>query len=257
MFLIRDWSFPYEYPYGAEGGDKFLEKRLRVSAIYMYRNDMPAFSPGCVPFCIFKIKNFLNFHWFERRITASKWYSQNEIKDFCSWGYWGFLSLINMPYGLNTMILSKVVLFCRMDGQLLGVSCMVGFQYVSYTLFISCQSAAFADSHQIPALMSFENFKQQPNGAIDNYSALPLHQLLYISITAHSPAEQIWKDVINSSLFLLRKATSLQKNKLDRLKHLAKKLVKIRHKKTFPTWLLQIYKDVGKCAKLMLYTSDL
>ncbi|CAJ0956253.1 unnamed protein product [Ranitomeya imitator] len=30
MFLVRDWSFPYEYPYGAEGGDKFLEKRLRV-----------------------------------------------------------------------------------------------------------------------------------------------------------------------------------------------------------------------------------
>ncbi|XP_063800970.1 atlastin-3 isoform X2 [Pseudophryne corroboree] len=30
MFLVRDWSFPYEYPYGAEGGEKFLEKRLRV-----------------------------------------------------------------------------------------------------------------------------------------------------------------------------------------------------------------------------------
>uniref|UniRef100_A0A8C5R661 Atlastin GTPase 3 n=1 Tax=Leptobrachium leishanense TaxID=445787 RepID=A0A8C5R661_9ANUR len=30
MFLIRDWSFPYEYFYGAEGGMKFLEKRLRV-----------------------------------------------------------------------------------------------------------------------------------------------------------------------------------------------------------------------------------
>ncbi|KAM8939233.1 atlastin-3 [Pelodytes ibericus] len=30
MFLIRDWSFPYEYHYGAGGGMKFLEKRLRV-----------------------------------------------------------------------------------------------------------------------------------------------------------------------------------------------------------------------------------
>ncbi|XP_053304654.1 atlastin-3 [Spea bombifrons] len=30
MFLVRDWSFPYEYHYGADGGMKFLEKRLRV-----------------------------------------------------------------------------------------------------------------------------------------------------------------------------------------------------------------------------------
>ena len=28
MFLIRDWSFPYEQPYGAEGGNNLLEKRL-------------------------------------------------------------------------------------------------------------------------------------------------------------------------------------------------------------------------------------
>ncbi|KAL0974171.1 hypothetical protein UPYG_G00216540 [Umbra pygmaea] len=30
MFLIRDWSFPYEYKYGPEGGKHFLEKRLQV-----------------------------------------------------------------------------------------------------------------------------------------------------------------------------------------------------------------------------------
>ncbi|XP_053316603.1 atlastin-2 isoform X2 [Spea bombifrons] len=30
MFLIRDWSYPYEHPYGLEGGKKFLEKRLQV-----------------------------------------------------------------------------------------------------------------------------------------------------------------------------------------------------------------------------------
>lgn len=30
MFLVRDWSFPYEYPYGLEGGKNFLEKRLEV-----------------------------------------------------------------------------------------------------------------------------------------------------------------------------------------------------------------------------------
>lgn len=31
IFLVRDWSFPYEFPYGQEGGIKFLEKRLKVS----------------------------------------------------------------------------------------------------------------------------------------------------------------------------------------------------------------------------------
>ncbi|XP_026215707.1 atlastin-2 isoform X2 [Anabas testudineus] len=30
MFLIRDWSYPYEHPYGLEGGRNFLEKRLHV-----------------------------------------------------------------------------------------------------------------------------------------------------------------------------------------------------------------------------------
>ncbi|XP_018595673.1 atlastin-2 isoform X4 [Scleropages formosus] len=30
MFLIRDWSYPYEHPYGLEGGQRFLEKRLQV-----------------------------------------------------------------------------------------------------------------------------------------------------------------------------------------------------------------------------------
>nr|XP_026261632.1 atlastin-2 isoform X2 [Urocitellus parryii] len=30
MFLIRDWSYPYEHSYGLEGGIQFLEKRLQV-----------------------------------------------------------------------------------------------------------------------------------------------------------------------------------------------------------------------------------
>ncbi|KPJ20867.1 Atlastin, partial [Papilio machaon] len=30
QFLVRDWSVPYEYPYGLEGGMKLLEKRLEV-----------------------------------------------------------------------------------------------------------------------------------------------------------------------------------------------------------------------------------
>lgn len=31
MFLVRDWSFPYEYSYGLQGGMAFLDKRLQVS----------------------------------------------------------------------------------------------------------------------------------------------------------------------------------------------------------------------------------
>ncbi|KAK5886798.1 hypothetical protein CesoFtcFv8_017799 [Champsocephalus esox] len=31
IFLVRDWSFPYEFPYGQEGGMNFLEKRLKIS----------------------------------------------------------------------------------------------------------------------------------------------------------------------------------------------------------------------------------
>uniref|UniRef100_A0A8C4N286 Atlastin GTPase 2 n=1 Tax=Eptatretus burgeri TaxID=7764 RepID=A0A8C4N286_EPTBU len=31
MFLVRDWSFPYEFPYGNTGGKHFLERRLKVS----------------------------------------------------------------------------------------------------------------------------------------------------------------------------------------------------------------------------------
>ncbi|KAM5247872.1 atlastin-3 [Ctenodactylus gundi] len=30
MFLVRDWSFPYEYNYGLQGGMAFLDKRLQV-----------------------------------------------------------------------------------------------------------------------------------------------------------------------------------------------------------------------------------
>uniref|UniRef100_A0AAV2JK10 GB1/RHD3-type G domain-containing protein n=1 Tax=Knipowitschia caucasica TaxID=637954 RepID=A0AAV2JK10_KNICA len=30
MFLIRDWSYPYEHDYGIEGGNTFLQRRLQV-----------------------------------------------------------------------------------------------------------------------------------------------------------------------------------------------------------------------------------
>nr|CAD7415131.1 unnamed protein product [Timema poppensis] len=30
QFLVRDWSFPYEAPYGAQGGDNILKRRLQT-----------------------------------------------------------------------------------------------------------------------------------------------------------------------------------------------------------------------------------
>ena len=29
-FLVRDWSYPYQYEYGATGGNQLLDKRLQV-----------------------------------------------------------------------------------------------------------------------------------------------------------------------------------------------------------------------------------
>jgi hypothetical protein len=41
-FLVRDWQYPYEFNYGAEGGSQLLDKRLQVlficaNAVYLYQ----------------------------------------------------------------------------------------------------------------------------------------------------------------------------------------------------------------------------
>lgn len=33
QFLVRDWSYPYEFEYGAEGGERILERRLQISDV--------------------------------------------------------------------------------------------------------------------------------------------------------------------------------------------------------------------------------
>ena len=35
LFLVRDWSFPYEADYGLKGGESLLAKRLEVCLIHI------------------------------------------------------------------------------------------------------------------------------------------------------------------------------------------------------------------------------
>ncbi|XP_049500188.1 atlastin-3 isoform X2 [Panthera uncia] len=41
MFLVRDWSFPYEYSYGLQGGMSFLDKRLQAYIKIYQGEDLP------------------------------------------------------------------------------------------------------------------------------------------------------------------------------------------------------------------------
>lgn len=34
IFLIRDWSFPYEHAYGEDGGNAYIRKKLKVHHLY-------------------------------------------------------------------------------------------------------------------------------------------------------------------------------------------------------------------------------
>lgn len=45
MFLIRDWSYPYEHGYGLEGGKNFLEKRLQVKHEKYLKRDSTIYRP--------------------------------------------------------------------------------------------------------------------------------------------------------------------------------------------------------------------
>jgi hypothetical protein len=36
QLLVRDWSFPYEHPFGADGGQELLAKRLEVFFTNIY-----------------------------------------------------------------------------------------------------------------------------------------------------------------------------------------------------------------------------
>ena len=54
MFLIRDWSYPYEHSYGLEGGKQFLEKRLQVS-LFLREESISTESGkgvGCLDCCL-------------------------------------------------------------------------------------------------------------------------------------------------------------------------------------------------------------
>lgn len=32
-FLVRDWPYPYDYPFGKEGGNQLLQQRLEVTTL--------------------------------------------------------------------------------------------------------------------------------------------------------------------------------------------------------------------------------
>jgi len=59
QYLVRDWQFPYEYPYGAEGGDRVLQKQIQVEE--KQHPELQALRKGLVS-CFSDMSNFLLPH---------------------------------------------------------------------------------------------------------------------------------------------------------------------------------------------------
>jgi len=59
QYLVRDWQFPYEYPYGAEGGKQVLGKQIQVEE--KQHPELQALRKGLVS-CFSEMTNFLLPH---------------------------------------------------------------------------------------------------------------------------------------------------------------------------------------------------
>merc|ERR1719191_728235 len=59
QYLVRDWQFPYEYPYGAEGGEAVLGKQIQVEE--KQHPELQALRKGLVS-CFSEMTNFLLPH---------------------------------------------------------------------------------------------------------------------------------------------------------------------------------------------------
>lgn len=59
QYLVRDWQFPYEYAYGAEGGDQVLAKQIQVEE--KQHPELQALRKGLVS-CFSEMSNFLLPH---------------------------------------------------------------------------------------------------------------------------------------------------------------------------------------------------
>jgi len=59
QYLVRDWQFPYEYPYGAEGGNQVLQKQIKVEE--KQHPELQALRKGLIS-CFSDMTNFLLPH---------------------------------------------------------------------------------------------------------------------------------------------------------------------------------------------------
>jgi len=59
QYLVRDWQFPYEYPYGSEGGNEVLQKQIQVEE--RQHPELQALRKGLIS-CFSDMTNFLLPH---------------------------------------------------------------------------------------------------------------------------------------------------------------------------------------------------